>query len=72
MRNDARGFLDDHQLDFDCPECGRSVKTTLGAARRDGKVQCGGGHTIHMEGSQLDSETRKVEKSMNDLMKRFG
>ena len=71
MRNDSRGFLDDAPLNFDCPECGRSVDTTVGASRRSGSVRCNGGHTINMDGSQLDQETRKVEKSVNDMMKRF-
>lgn len=67
----AKGLMDDEPLQFDCPECGQSVNTTDGASRRNGAVECGGGHTIEMIGDDLDRKLRSVEKSIDGLFKGF-
>ncbi len=69
--SNARGFLDDAPIEFDCPKCGRTVKTTVGDGRRNKPIRCPGGHTINVEGNDLDRETRKVEKRIDDLTRKF-
>lgn len=68
----ARGFIDDAPLDFPCPECGRTVKTTVGKGRRNEAIRCSGGHTIKVDGSDLDRGTRRAEASIDKIMRRLG
>ena len=63
----ARGFLDKTKIDLDCPECGQKVAQTIGEARRNRSIRCPGGHTIEVDGSQLDRETRKIEQQLGRL-----
>jgi hypothetical protein len=63
--------LSDEPIEFECPSCHATVKTTTGAARRSATVRCPNGHEIKTEGSQLDRETRKVERAVDDLLRRF-
>lgn len=67
--NNAKGLMDDEPLQFDCPECGQSVKTTIGVSRRNATTTCAGGHTIQLDGSGLDREIKKVEQSIDGLFK---
>lgn len=67
----ANGFLDGAPLEFPCPECGRKVKTSVGDGRRNRSIRCPGGHTIIVDGSDLDRGATQVEKTLNDMMKRF-
>lgn len=67
----ARGFLDDAPLEFPCPKCGRNVKTTVGAGRRNRSIACPGGHTIQVDGAGLDRGAKQFEKSLDDLSKKF-
>lgn len=67
----ARGFLDDAPIEFDCPACGRIVKTTVGDGRRNRPIRCPGGHTITVDGSQLDRSTRDMERKLENIMRRF-
>lgn len=67
----ARGFLDDAEFEFSCPECGRTVKTTVGAGRRNRSIRCSSGHTITVDGSQLDRATRDAERSLDKVMRRL-
>ena len=66
------GFFDDAPIEFPCPECGRTVKTTLGAGRRNVSIPCSGGHTINVDGSELDREMGKADKAVDDLGRGFG
>lgn len=68
--SNARGFMDDAPIELEC-QCGRKVKTTVGASRRGGSVRCPGGHRIEVDGSGLDRETRKVERELNKVLRRF-
>jgi hypothetical protein len=68
----GRGFFDKESLEFDCPECGRTVRTTVGDARKSRTVRCPGGHTIQQDGASLDRGARKMERSIENLLKRFG
>jgi len=61
------GFLDKAPLEFDCPSCGRTVKTTIGAARRSPKLRCPNGHEIEVDASQFDRDLKKVDRSLADL-----
>jgi Zn finger protein HypA/HybF involved in hydrogenase expression len=61
---DAKGIIDRAPIEFECPECNRKVKTTIGEARRNRSIRCPGGHTIKVDGSQLDRETRKIEQQL--------
>jgi len=61
--------LDDHPLEHPCPECGATVRTTLGQARRNQSITCPDGHTIEVDGSDLDRETRKVEQAVDKLLR---
>lgn len=67
----ASGFLDDHPLEWPCPECGRTVKTTVGDGRRNRSIRCPGGHFIEVEGSSLDKATREAEQAIDKIMRRF-
>jgi hypothetical protein len=67
----ARGFLDDAEFEFDCPECGRTVRTTVGDGRRNRSIRCPGGHTIEVEGSGLDRATRDAERQLDRLTRKF-
>ncbi len=70
-KSKAKGFLDDTPLEVPCPDCGRKVKTTVGDGRRNRSIRCPGGHLIEVEGSSLDSATRKVEQSVDKVLRRF-
>jgi DNA-directed RNA polymerase subunit RPC12/RpoP len=65
------GFVDNRNVEVRCPKCGRTVKQTIGDARRSRSIRCPGGHTINVDGSQLDRGTRQVEKAHDDLMRRL-
>ena len=67
----ARGFMDDAPIEAHCPQCGRKVKTTVRASRRGRSMRCPGGHRIEVDGSGLDRETRKVERELNKVLRRF-
>ncbi len=67
----ARTF-DKEPLEFECPECNAKVRTTIGDARRSKTLTCPNGHTIRTDGSQLDRETRKVERAIDDVIGKFG
>ena len=56
-------IFDDALIEFPCPKCGRTVKTTLGAGRRNVSIPCPGGHAINVDGSELDREMRKADKA---------
>ncbi len=63
----ARGFFDHAPLNFPCPRCGKQLSQTIGEARENRTIRCAGGHDVKVDGSQLDSETRKAEQSMDRL-----
>jgi hypothetical protein len=65
------GLLDSSPLEFECPECGAKVKTTIGRARRSPTVRCMRGHEIKVEASQFDRELRGVDRAFNDLQRTF-
>jgi hypothetical protein len=67
----ARGFLDDAEFEFDCPDCGRTVRTTIGDSRRNRSIPCPGGHTIEVDGSDLDRATRDAERQFDRLTRRL-
>lgn len=69
--SNARGLMDGAPIEAHCPQCGRKVKTTVGAARRGRSVRCPGGHPISVDGSDLDRGTRKVERELNKALRRF-
>lgn len=71
MGKNARGFLDHAPLEWPCPECGRTIKTTVGDGRRNRSIRCPGGHTIEVEGSDLDRATRRMEQSVDRILRRF-
>ncbi len=66
-RMSARGFLDKTEISFPCPECGRTLRQTIGAGRRGRSIRCSGGHTVQVDGRELDRETRKVEQQIDRL-----
>jgi hypothetical protein len=61
------GMLDDSPIEFDCPECGSRVRTTIGRARRSPTVRCTRGHEIRIDGSQFDRELHGVDRAFGDL-----
>lgn len=63
--------MDDAEFEFKCPECGRTLKTTVGSGRRNRSIRCPGGHTINVDGSGLDKATREAEKSLNKTLGRL-
>jgi DNA-directed RNA polymerase subunit RPC12/RpoP len=67
----ARGFLDKEEISFPCPKCGRTVKQRIGDGRTNRSIRCPGGHTIHVDGTDLDRGTRQVEQSLDKLFGRF-
>jgi hypothetical protein len=69
------GLLDKAPLELACSSCGRKVRTTIGAARRNPRLACPSGHEIVVDASQLDRELRKVDRSLADFeksLKRLG
>jgi hypothetical protein len=60
-------MLDSSSFEFDCPDCGSRVRTTIGRARRSPTVRCARGHEIKIDGSQFDRELRGVDRAFNDL-----
>lgn len=63
-------FFDHAPLKFPCPRCGRQLQQTIGDARENRTIVCPGGHSVKVDGSQLDSETRKAEESMGRLFRK--
>jgi hypothetical protein len=63
------GLLDKAPLELACPSCGRKVRTTIGAARRNQRLACPRGHEIVVEASQLDRELRKVDPPLANFEK---
>ncbi len=63
------GVLDNSPLEIDCPSCGRTVRTTIGAVRRSPTLRCPSGHEIAVDASQFDRELKKVDRSFSDLEK---
>jgi hypothetical protein len=61
-------MLGDSPLDFDCPECGARVQTTIGRARRSQTVRClrRQGHEINVADSKFDRELRGVDHAFGD------
>jgi hypothetical protein len=59
--------LDDSPIDFECPECGSTVHSTLGRLRRSAKLECPNGHAIQVDGADLDRGAREVESGLDDL-----
>ncbi len=61
------------KLEIKCPECGRTMRTTLDAVRLGRSVRCAGGHSV-----KLKDEGRgvaKTDRAMGDLeraLKRLG
>jgi hypothetical protein len=58
--------------EFECPECGRKIQTTLGAVQKHQTVQCPGGHTVQLgeEGSgiaQADRALDDFKRSLEDM-----
>jgi lysyl-tRNA synthetase class I len=69
------GFLDTAPLEIDCPSCGRTVRTTIGAVRRSPRLRCSSGHEIDVDVSQFDRELKMVDRSLADFeksLKRLG
>ena len=67
--------LDNSPLESDCPSCGRTVRTTIGAVRRSPTLRCPSGHEIAVDASQFDRELKKVDRSLADFeksLKRLG
>lgn len=60
-------LFDDEPLDVDCPECGATVQTTIGAARASTTLHCPSGHEITTNASDLDRELEKTERGLGDL-----
>lgn len=71
MSPQARGFLDKSEIEFPCPKCGRKVKQRIGDGRKNRSIRCHGGHTINVDGSDLDRGTREVEKSLDKVFRRL-
>jgi hypothetical protein len=69
------GFLDTAPLEIDCPSCGHTVRTTIGAVRRSPRLRCASGHEIDVDAAQFDHELKKVDHSLADFeksLKRLG
>lgn len=60
--------FDNTPIEFKCPECGRKLKSSVGAARRSRTVRCSGGHSVKLEGAQFDKQLRDLTKTL----RRFG
>jgi hypothetical protein len=69
----ARGFMDKSPFDFPCQYegCNRKNKTTVGALRRNPSLRCFAGHTTHVEAKEFDKGVRQMEKSVDDLMRKY-
>ena len=63
----------DVDLDFECPECGAKIKTTVGSWAQEKTVRCQRGHSINLRDDKRGA--RQVKRSLDDLdkaLKRFG
>lgn len=60
-------MLDNSPIEFDCPECGSRVRTTVGRTRQSPTVRCMRGHEIKIDGSQFDRELRGVDRAFSGL-----
>jgi len=63
----ARGRLDQLRLDPECPECGATVRMTVGEARRSPTRRCPNGHEISFEASDFERKIRGAEDQLDDL-----
>ena len=59
----------DFDLEFECPECGAAIKTTVGAIAQEKTVRCRGGHTVQLR--DQGHGARKAKRSLDDLDKSF-
>lgn len=61
------GFPDNESLGIECPECGRDVRATIGDARRNRTVHCGAGHSIELNGREMERPIRDIEAAFKKL-----
>lgn len=69
------GFLNS-PIDVPCPECGRTVSTTLGAVKDNRTVPCSLGHRIELreEGhgiAEAERAIKDVERAIDDMTRKF-
>jgi DNA-directed RNA polymerase subunit RPC12/RpoP len=65
--------FDKETLEIPCANCKKTIKTTIGEAKRDPSLICPACGTANkIDASQFRDEEKKVQKQLDDLLKGFG
>lgn len=64
-------LLDNQTIDIDCPACGHKSRKTVGWLKAHRDFACACGQTIHIEADQFRREIAKVDKAVDDLLRKL-
>jgi transcription elongation factor Elf1 len=69
---EERKMFENTEIEVPCSKCGYKNKMTIKQIRKSPSITCKGcGIEIDIDAKDLDSEFKKVEKSLNDFKKAF-
>ena len=63
--------LDDQKIDITCPSCRRKHSETIRKLKTNPKLTCRCGFVIAVDGKDLASGMKQIEKSLADLDRAF-